>query len=404
MSNEEFGKAGELGEGLLSILIDLLPDYFYVSDSDMRVVYVNKTAADYFGLPKNEIVGKKYSDIAPDKEFARRFIDVGRQIMATGGPRVSDFGPYTEPDGTLTYYRRYDIPFRHPVTGELMLMGLAQDMTDRVVRESQERRIAEIHREMEIAQEIQRSLLPKALRTDWIDLSGFSVPAAYAGGDFYDWLRVLDGSVVLALGDVSGNGVGPALVAAQCQAYWRVLATTSTVRDAVMRLNELILDDPLGDRFVTLAAAKLSVDGTLEIFSAAHGPQILLRSDRTVELLDSHTLPLGVTSELLPTQEVTIRQLAPGDTLLMFSDGVTDVRNPEGQPWNTKGLLKSLDRHHGICGSELLTAIDRDNLGFAAGQPPDDDRTVVVVTFRGKCTAEQHPSLVFQSQADVRQS
>jgi PAS domain S-box-containing protein len=256
MSEEPIRKAGWLGEGLLSTLIDLLPDYFYVSDADMRVVYVNKTAADYFRLPKDEIVGRKFQDLEPDKEFARRFVELGRQIMASGEPRVSDVDPYPEPDGTLSYYRRYDIPFRHPVTGERMLMGLAQDMTDRVERERQERQIAAMHREMQIAQEIQRSLAPHELRSDWIDLSGFGVPAAYAGGDFYDWQCTPDRSVVLALGDVSGHGVGPALVAAECRAYWRVLARTLPLRDAVLRLNELILADLPGDRFVTLAAAK----------------------------------------------------------------------------------------------------------------------------------------------------
>ena len=142
MNDEAIGKADGLGEGLFSMLFDLLPDYFYIYDSDMRVVYVNTTAADYFRLPKDEIVGKTYKDIEPNKEFAHRFNELGRQIMATGEPRVSDTDPYPEPDGTLSYYRRYDIPFRHPVTGELMLLGLAQDMTDRVERERQERRLA----------------------------------------------------------------------------------------------------------------------------------------------------------------------------------------------------------------------------------------------------------------------
>jgi phosphoserine phosphatase RsbU/P len=383
MSDEAIGKAGGLGEGLFSTLIDLLPDYFYVIDSDVRVVYVNKTAADYFGLPKDEIVGKDFKDIEPDKEFAQRFIVLGRQIMAMGEPRVSDTAPYPEPDGTLSYYRRYDIPFRHPITGELMLMGLAQDMTDRVERERQERRVAAMHREMQIAQEIQRSLLPKGLRTHWIDLFGFSVPAAYAGGDFYDWLRTPDGSVVLALGDVSGHGVGPALVAAECRAYWRGLAQSLTLRDAVVRLNELILDDLSGDRFVTLAAAKLLSDGTLEVFSAGHGPLVLRRADGAVELIDSHTFPLGVISELTG-EEVTVGRLAPGDTLLTFSDGVTDTRNQEGQLWNTDGLLEGLARHRGIWGSDLLRAIDDENLLYAGGEPPEDDRTVVVATFRGK--------------------
>src|SRR4051812_5625640 len=383
MNDKAIGKADGLGEGLFPMLIDLLPDYFYIYDSDMRVVYANQTAADYFGLAKGEIVGKKYEALEPNKEFAQRSDELGRQIMATGEPRVSDTDPYPEPDGTLSYYRRYDIPFRHPVTGAPMLLGLAQDMTDRVERERQERRLAAMHRELQIAQEIQRSLLPKALRTEWIDLSGFCVPAAYAGGDFYDWLRTPDGSVVLALGDVSGHGVGPALVAAECRAYWRGLAQSLALRDAVSRLNELILDDLSGDRFVTLAAAKLSPDGTLEVFAAGHGPLVLRRSDGAVELLDPHTFPLGVTPEL-PGEDVTVRRLAPGDTLLTFSDGVTEIRNPEGQLWNTEGLLEGLARHRGLCGGDLLRAIDHENLVFAAGEPPADDRTVVVATFRGQ--------------------
>ena len=223
----------------------------------------------------------------------------------------------------------------------------------------------------------------KQLQTDWIDLSGFCVPAAYAGGDFYDWLRTPDGSVVLALGDVSGHGVGPALVAAECRAYWRSLAQSLALRDAVLRLNELILDDLSGDRFVTLAAAKLTPDGTLEAFSAGHGPLALRRTDGTVELLDPHTFPLGVTSEL-PSEEATVRRLTPGDTLLMFSDGVTEARNPEGQQWTTDGLLEGLARHGGVLGSDLLRAIDYENLVFADGEPSADDRTVVVATFRIK--------------------
>jgi sigma-B regulation protein RsbU (phosphoserine phosphatase) len=173
------------------------------------------------------------------------------------------------------------------------------------------------------------------------------------------------------------------LVAAECRAYWRGLAPSLTLRDAVLRLNGLILDDLPGDRFVTLAAAKLSPDGTLEVFSAAHGPLVLRGTDGAVELLDSHTVPLGVTSEL-PDEAVTLRRLAPGDTLLMFSDGVTETRNPKGQQWSTDGLLQSLAHHRGICGSDLLRAIDLENLVFADGEPPGDDRSVVVATFRGK--------------------
>jgi PAS domain S-box-containing protein len=378
VSDEIIGKA----DGLLLTLLDLLPDYFYVIDSDMRVVYVNKTAADYFRLPKEEIIGREWQTIEPNQDVARAVVELGRQIMADGRPRVSDGEPYPEPDGTTSYYRRYDIPFHHPRTGEPMLLGLAQEVTAQVEREQQERRLAVMRREMEIAQEIQRTLFPRTLRTDRIDLAGACVPAAYAGGDFYDWLLASDGSVVVTLGDVSGHGVGPALVAAECRAYWRVLARTLPLRDAVVRLNELIVDDLPDDRFVTLAAARLYPDGMVEVFSAGHGPLLLRRANGTVDELQPHTLPLGITPEL-PIEEITTRRLTPGGTLLMFSDGVTEIRDAAGRQWQTAGVLDFLARSRGLAGDDLLRALNRENLAFADGQPAEDDRTLVVATLRG---------------------
>jgi serine phosphatase RsbU (regulator of sigma subunit) len=80
---------------------------------------------------------------------------------------------------------------------------------------------------------------------------------------------------------------------------------------------------------------------------------------------------------------VTVGRLAPGDTLLTFSDWVTDTRNQEGQLWNTDGLLEGLARHRGVWGCDLLRAINDENLSFAGGNPAEDDRTVVVATFHG---------------------
>jgi serine phosphatase RsbU (regulator of sigma subunit) len=142
------------------------------------------------------------------------------------------------------------------------------------------------------------------------------------------------------------------------------------------------VEDLPDDRFVTLAAARLSSDGTLEVFSAAHGPLALRRVDGVVELLHPHTIPLGISPDLLG-DEVTVGQLAPGDTLLMCSDGVTDTRSPDVRLWNADGLLQGLACHPDLGRGDLLRAIDHDNLAFAAGEPSGDDRTVVVATLRG---------------------
>lgn len=384
MPEEVIGIECRIGAGMLSELLDLLPDYFYVTDSNVRLVYANKAAAEYFRLSKDQLLGKSFMDVEADTEFARQVTEVTRKIMATGKPHVADVGPYNEPDGTQSFLRRYDIPFHHPQTGEQMALGLVQDMTDRVERERQKRDLAAMDREMQIARDIQRSVFPKELRTDWADLFGFSEPAAYAGGDFYDWRRLPDGSVVVVLGDVAGHGVGPALVAAQCQAYWRVLAPSLPLQDAVLRLNKLIVDDRASERFVTFAAAKLSPRGSLEVFSAGHGPLILRRQHGDIELLDSHTLPLGIEAELPFSDNATTRDLGPGDTLLLYSDGFTETQNPQGEQWTTQGLLNTLSRNVGRTGPELLREIERENVEFAQNAAPADDRTIVLAGFQGR--------------------
>ncbi|MCC7349207.1 MAG: SpoIIE family protein phosphatase [Phycisphaerales bacterium] len=371
----------EKGVGLLLPLLDLLPDYFYVIDSDMRMVYANKTAADYFRLSKEEIVGREWQTIEPNQTVARAVVELGRQIMTDGRPRVSDGEPYPEPDGTTSYYRRYDIPFHHPQTGELMLLGLAQEVTAQVERERQERRIAVMDREMQIARDIQRSLKPQVLDADWIGLVGRSEPAAYAGGDFYDWLIDESGAVTVMLGDVSGHGVGPAMVAAECRAFWRVLAPSLPLRDAILKMNRLMLDDLPGGRFVTMAAARFLPNGTLEIFSAGHGPILLRRAAGGIESIASQMLPLGVTADS-SADESWRGQLAVGDALLLVSDGLTETFNPRREQWGVTGLRGSLEIHRDLNDMKLLDAIDGASLAFAAGEPLEDDRTLVLANYR----------------------
>ncbi len=376
--------SGRFEDGLLADLLDLFPEHFYVADSEMRFVYANKALADWLGHSKEELVGKLGSDFDPDTQYAREFAQRGREIMASGASHVGDLKPYRKPDGTVTHLRCYEVPFKHPRTDETMMIGLVQDLSDRIEREHKERQIAVMDREMQIARDIQRSVLPRELRTDWAEVFGFSEPAAYAGGDFYDWRRLPDGSLVLALGDVTGHGVGPALVAAECRAYWRVLAPSLPLRDAVLRMNELVADDCASQRFVTFAAAKLSPRGSLEVFSAGQGPLILRRQGGDVELLGSHMLPLGIESDMPVSENVTTRELSPGDALLLFSDGFTETRNPQGEQWTTRGLLSALDRGIDLTGTELLREIERENVEFAQHAAPADDRTIVLARFRGR--------------------
>lgn len=134
--------AGGVSESLFAMLLDLHPDHFYILDSNVKIVYVNKSTGAHFRLPKDQFVGKSFLDIEPDTEYARQASNVSRQIMAADKPHVADLPPYNEPGGTQRFLRRYDIPFRHPQTGDRLgrasvdTLGWADRARARAIRRS----------------------------------------------------------------------------------------------------------------------------------------------------------------------------------------------------------------------------------------------------------------------------
>src|SRR5262245_28484027 len=159
------------------------------------------------------------------------------------------------------------------------------------------RAVALIEQDLRVAHDIQMGLLPTDRPAiQGYDVAGMARPAAAAGGDYYDWQPLPDGRLVVAIADVTGHGIGPALVMAVCRAYARAAAPTSGGPDALLnRLNDLICDDVKGARFITMVVAVVSASGDAELVSAGHGPTLLYHADaRQVEWFGGDGLPLGV--------------------------------------------------------------------------------------------------------------
>jgi serine phosphatase RsbU (regulator of sigma subunit) len=211
-----------------------------------------------------------------------------------------------------------------------------------------------------------------------VDLAAFCEPAAFAGGDFFDWFTAADGRIILCLGDVTGHGVGPALLAAECRAYSRVLLHQLPLGEAMVRLNELMLADLEEGRFVTFVAVAIDQQTRVaEVSSAGQGPLLLRRADGGIMELDVQHAPLGI-GPLEPVAPVRI-ELGTGDTVVLVSDGVYEATSAseEGR-FGTARLLESLGKSVGQTAaatvSQLITAVT----GFAAGQAAEDDVTVLV--------------------------
>jgi len=243
--------------------------------------------------------------------------------------------------------------------------------------------LARWHKEqsdLEAAIRIQKSFLP-AKPPDYPDLSFFDYYSAaqLIGGDYYDYIPLPGNRLAVALGDVSGKGVAAALLMARLSAAVRFsLATEPTLSEAVRCLND-VMRQADGDRFVTFVVLVIDRnDYSLTMVNAGHPPP-LRRSAHggLTEIGEAHVgLPLGVFDR---SYEETRLKLEPGDTLVLYTDGITEARNPSGDFYGLERLLHVVQEAPNQARS-LGEAILSDLRSFVAGRSQSDDLTLVCLT------------------------
>lgn len=246
------------------------------------------------------------------------------------------------------------------------------------------RRMDRIERDLTAAQSIQRALLPRgAPKIPGFEIAGWNRPADQTGGDYYDWQALPDGNWIVTLADVSGHGIGPALVTAACRAYVR--ASSAHHRDLsslATRLNKLLADDLPDGRFVTMASVLIDPrGGPLALLSAGHGPIALyVGATREVRDIMPQDVPLAVIPETQfgPSQAI---ELAPGDILALVTDGFVewarlgDKREEFGLP----RLRESLAKHAALPAQDIIAAVAADVAAFVGAEPQQDDLTMVII-------------------------
>jgi serine phosphatase RsbU (regulator of sigma subunit) len=248
--------------------------------------------------------------------------------------------------------------------------------------EQAEREKNRLARDLEIARDIQRNLLPKATPViPGYQIAGWSEAADETGGDYFDWLQLSDGRLVVSIADAAGHGIGSALLVTVCRAYFRAATQVDVaIEQAVARVNDLIaLDMPQG-RFVTLALCTLDPQkNSLNLYSAGHAPVLFYRaSERNVLAFDADVLPLGLFSPMI-TSTARILVFEPGDILLLITDGFFEWDNPESEQFGIERLQQFIAAHHDLEPSELIRTLHEEVLVFARGTVQADDLTAVLI-------------------------
>jgi sigma-B regulation protein RsbU (phosphoserine phosphatase) len=260
-----------------------------------------------------------------------------------------------------------------------------QDRLETYLRELTETTAAKerIEQQMEIAKGIQESLLPGEMpRIPNFEVVGWNKPADETGGDYFDWVTLADGRLLITIGDVTGHGIGPALLAAASRAYARATLNAGDELDAMIaRLNVQLLRDMGGSRFVTLVACLLDPAARrATLVAAGHGPIMFYSRarDEITASMDTQGLPLGVTDTLDYDRPVELC-FEPGDTLVLVSDGFFEWGNGKGQSFGIARLSRSVVSACRECPDRIIERLRSDLEEFSDGTAQQDDTTALVV-------------------------
>jgi sigma-B regulation protein RsbU (phosphoserine phosphatase) len=237
-----------------------------------------------------------------------------------------------------------------------------------------------MEQELSIARNVQQALLPRGFRHfPYAAATGINLPCLTVGGDYFDVFPMADGRTALLIADVSGKGLGAALLSTMLQGAFSSMAIGVDPARILQHLNCFLCEHAEVERYATMFFAVLDSSGHLEFINAGHPPPLILRHGEVAEPFQEASFPVG----LIPGAEYAVSSvtLEAGDTLVLFSDGVTEAMNPDEEMFGREGLTEALHKQQEVPLVHLQKAILDSVETFTRGANQADDITVLLVRY-----------------------
>jgi sigma-B regulation protein RsbU (phosphoserine phosphatase) len=352
---------------------------------DNPIIYANPAFAQMTGYAREELLGRN-PRILQGPETDPEAIEKIRGALREAQPCLITLKNYRK-DGTSFWNELFISPVRDSQGNLTHYIGVQTDVT-------QQRRAEEERHALEIAKQIQLSLLPGSpLKIDGALIAGYCLPATHVGGDYFDYFCGPD-AVDIVIADVSGHSVGAALIMAEtrstlkaealrrlhAQHGWRKSRKGMGTGEILRTVNVLLYEDlNRADLFITMFYMQYShFTRQLSYANAGHNCPLLLPAGETVcRELDADGLIFGVTKEVAFEEKSIV--LRPGDLVLLYTDGITEAQNPEGKFFGADRLSQLFATQASSTPQEIINRIVEELQTFCRSNAFDDDVSMVVL-------------------------
>jgi catechol 2,3-dioxygenase-like lactoylglutathione lyase family enzyme len=324
------------------------------------------------GLDEERFIGNSGMVTFLTEDVERKYLEwSNRGVRFTIPPQAPSWGGkfcrFVDPDGNTFALAGFDHTTRE----------LDQRRRAYFEKLERERRIAQ---ELEFAKQVQMRLFPQRLPTvTGLDFAGVCVQARSVGGDYYDFLDLGDGRLAFLLADIAGKGMAAALLMANLQANMRgqIVSALDSPDRLLSSVNRLLFENTAPSAYATLFFGVFDNRNCQLLWAnCGHLPGLIFRANGSLEYLEATSTVIG----LFETWSGSLREsnLGPGDTLVLYTDGVTESPNADGDEFGEEGLIKAVRLHAGKDASAMAQGIVDHVQAFSATEQFDDITLIVV--------------------------
>jgi phosphoserine phosphatase RsbU/P len=295
-------------------------------------------------------------------------------------------GPYSE-HGVLSAIAAFVNPAADPlqfqqrrqILGTLAVQSAGALSSARLMQRELERE--RMKQELAIAHGIQQALLPKSFKElAHLQVTGINRPSLSVGGDYFDLIELGPERTAFVIADVSGKGLGAALVTSMLQGTFSAIILRPELPAIFEHANRFICEHAEVERYSTLFFGVLTADGELQYVNAGHHPPILIRSGRVETDFKAESVPLGLFPDTI--YPARCHKLKPGDTLILYTDGITEAMDAGHNEFGIERFRQAVTRHAGASVAELQTPILEALDEFARGAQQADDITLLILRYQ----------------------